>query len=78
MSKKKKDEREILPAKQQEALDFIKEFIHIAGYPPTISEIMDSMDINSSFAVRKHLEALEKKGYIRRAAGLSRAITIID
>lgn len=75
--KKKEDERPELPPVQQKVLDFVSEFIDISGYPPTISEIGLALDMASTFGVRKHLEALEKKGYIAREVGLSRAIRIL-
>jgi repressor LexA len=71
-------QRSDLPPRQMQVLDFIEEFIDISGYPPTISEIAEALDMASTFGVRKHIEALEKKGFIRRAEpGLSRSIVVV-
>src|SRR5688572_2775155 len=71
-------QRTDLPPRQLQVLDFIEEFIDISGYPPTISEIGEALDMASTFGVRKHIEALEKKGFIRRAEpGLSRSIVVV-
>ena len=67
--------RDELPAQQAKVLDFIEEFIDISGYPPSIAEITEFLGVSSTFGVRKHIEALTKKGFIvRGAAGLSRSI----
>ena len=70
--------RKELPPRQAQVMDFVEEFIDVAGYPPSIMEIAEALDITSSFGVRKHIDALEKKGFIRRAGpGLSRSIVIV-
>ena len=70
--------RKKLTARQQEIYDFISTAIRDHGYPPTIREIMDAFDIASTNGVRTTLSALEKKGYIRRHAMLSRGIELTD
>lgn len=70
--------RKELPPRQAQVMDFVEEFIDVAGYPPSIMEIAEALDITSSFGVRKHIDALERKGFIRRAGpGLSRSIVIV-
>lgn len=63
--------------RQETVLFFIKDFIHKRGFPPTIREIAVHLKITSLKAVDRHLDALEKKGYLRRAQGISRAIEIL-
>ena len=64
-----------LPPRQTEVLSFIEEFIDISGYPPSILEIADALGVASTFGVRKHLDALVKKGFLTRGgAGLSRSV----
>jgi repressor LexA len=46
------------------------------GYPPTQREIMKRFKIKSTKGVDRHLEALEKKGYITRTHKGARAIEI--
>lgn len=70
--------RKKLTARQQDIYNFISTAIRDHGYPPTIREIMDAFDIASTNGVRTTLSALEKKGYIRRHAMLSRGIELTD
>ena len=67
-----------LTERQQVIFDFIAKTIKERGAPPTIREIMDKFDINSTNGVRTTLAALEKKGHIRRHARLSRGIELVD
>ncbi len=64
--------------KQQEILDYMKEIILQKGYPPTVREIGEVVGLKSTSSVHAHLEALEKKGYIRRDPSKPRAIEICD
>jgi len=70
--------RKPLTERQQAIYDFIAETIRGRGAPPTIREIMDVFEINSTNGVRTTLAALEKKGHIRRHARLSRGIELVD
>lgn len=65
-----------LTARQAEILDFLTTFIEERGYPPSLREISARFGINSPKNARKHLNALEAKGFIKRVSGLSRAIEI--
>lgn len=70
-----------LTERQQEILDFIVDAIQSKGYPPTLREISHKFDISSTQGVRRHIDALEKKGYISRESGarsLSVASDILD
>src|SRR5436190_24112852 len=70
-------QRDSLPQQQAKVLEFVEEFIDISGYPPTISEIAKFLGVASTFGVRKHIDALTKKGYIIRGGpGLSRSIML--
>ena len=70
-------ERTALPPQQRKVLDYIEEYLEISGYPPSITEIADFLGVSSTFGVRKHLDALLKKGFlIRGGPGLSRAIMV--
>ncbi len=65
-----------LTGKQQEVLDFIKDFIGDNKYPPTIREVADrfSISVKGSY---DHIKALEKKKYLRCGGNRSRAIEVI-
>ncbi len=67
-----------LTERQQSILDFIVERISARGFPPTLREIGLAFEIKSTKGVNDHLEALEKKGRIRRHAELSRGIELVD
>lgn len=67
-----------ISAKQQEILDYIKEEILKKGYPPTVREICETVNLKSTSSVHSHLETLEKNGYIRRDPTKPRAIEICD
>jgi len=65
-----------LTGKQRNLLCFLRRFVQERGYPPTIREIRDAFHLKSNRGVVDHLKALERKGYIRRVPGISRAIEI--
>ncbi|UCH64610.1 MAG: transcriptional repressor LexA [Ignavibacterium sp.] len=67
-----------LTERQNKILFFIKEFVRENGFPPTLREIGRSFEISSTFGVKRHLDALEKKGYIRIESNASRGIAIIN
>nr|AGS52731.1 SOS-response repressor and protease LexA [uncultured bacterium contig00069] len=52
--------------RQQAIYSYIKEFIRSRKYPPTIREIGDKFGIKSTNGVRDALNALEKKGLIKK------------
>ena len=60
--------------RQLEVLRFIASEIEARGYPPTIREIGEALDIASTNGVNDHLKALEKKGYLQRDPVKSRAL----
>jgi len=64
--------------KQSEILNYIKEEILKKGYPPTVREICETVNLKSTSSVHSHLETLEKNGYIRRDPTKPRAIEICD
>jgi repressor LexA len=65
-----------LTDKQQKILIFLEEYVNDKGYPPSIREIGNAFHISSLRGVTVHLDALERKGMIKRA-NTSRSITII-
>jgi repressor LexA len=67
-----------LTARQAEILDYLRDEIDGRGLPPTIREIGERFGIRSTKGVEDHLAALERKGFIRREKGKSRAIEIAD
>lgn len=49
--------------KQQEILDYMKNEILNRGFPPSVREICEAVNLKSTSSVHSHLEALEKNGY---------------
>lgn len=64
--------------KQEEILEFIKQQILKKGYPPSVRDICDAVQLRSTSSVHAHLETLERNGYIRRDPAKSRTIEIVD
>jgi repressor LexA len=63
-----------LTDRQLEVLRFIADQIEERGYPPTIREIGEALDIRSTNGVNDHLKALERKGFLTRDPVKSRAL----
>lgn len=63
-----------LTSRQAMVLDFIIDSMDENGYPPTIREIGEFMQISSTNGVNDHLKALERKGYLVRDQSKSRAL----
>lgn len=67
-----------LTKRQQEIFKFILSNIEKFGYPPSIPEVQEKFSFKSPNAVRDHLKALERKGYIARRPHKSRGIEILN
>lgn len=67
-----------LTDRQQQILSFIEQYRDEVGYPPTLREIGKKFDISSTFGVKRHLDALVKKGYLNIESNASRGITILQ
>lgn len=64
--------------KQKEILEYIKSQILDRGFPPSVRDICEAVNLRSTSSVHAHLETLEKNGYIRRDPTKPRAIEILD
>lgn len=64
-----------LTERQQQVLQFVTSYIDNQGYPPSQREIARHIGVSSTLGVMKHLDALEKKGFLKRES-TSRAITL--
>ena len=69
---------ENLNRKQVEILNFIKNNIQAYGYPPTVREICEGVNLKSTSTAHRHLEKLEKEKYIRKNPTKPRAIEVLD
>lgn len=67
-----------LTARQNEAYEFICAYQRRHHKPPTLQEIGEALGIRSTNGVFKLLQALEKKGYLRRDPGAARGLELLD
>lgn len=67
-----------LSLKQKQILAYLKSEVQKKGYPPSVREICQAVNLKSTSTVHGHLSRLEKKGYIRRNPTKPRAIEILD
>jgi len=66
-----------LTKRQKQVLEGIHKIIRDRGIPPTVREIGERLGLRSSCTVQRHLEALEKKGFLRRDRTKARSMEII-
>ncbi|HEY3377513.1 MAG TPA: transcriptional repressor LexA [Armatimonadota bacterium] len=66
-----------LTKRQQEVLSGIRLIFQETGYPPTVRELGERLGLRSSCTVQRHLEALERKGFIKRNPTKARTIEIM-
>jgi repressor LexA len=66
-----------LTSTQERVFNFLKDCLHKKGYPPTLREIASHFGLRGPKAPQKTLNILERKGYLRRIPGGSRAIEIL-
>lgn len=65
-----------LTPKQAEIYDFILQYTRTQGYPPSVREIGAAVHLKSPSTVHFHMKKLEAGGYIQKADGKTRAITL--
>lgn len=66
-----------LTARQKELFDFLRDFFREKGFPPTLREMASHFGLKGPRGPQKTLNILERKGYIRKIPGESRAIEIL-
>lgn len=64
--------------RQNKILDFMKKEVADKGYPPTVREICNALNIRSTSTVHKDLEVLRRLGYIKKDPAKPRALVILD
>ena len=64
----------MLTQRQQQLLEFLKEYHYNNGLMPSTREIQDHFGFASQTAAVSHLRALEKKGVIQKVPGKARAL----
>jgi len=66
-----------LTRRQKQVLDFLVTFINGKGYSPSFEEIGEGLKLSSLATVHKHMQTLEKKGFIRRGYNQSRSVEVV-
>lgn len=67
-----------LSKRQQQLYNLICDYVREKNRPPTFQEMADRMGIRSKNGITSHLSAMEAKGYIRREAGVTRGLIVVD
>lgn len=66
-----------LSTKQQLILEFIRDFLEEHQFPPTVRDIQAGCEISSTSVVDYNLRILQREGYLRRFAEVSRGIELL-
>ena len=64
--------------RQRQIVEFVSQYIQKNGYSPTLQEIADAIGVSSLATVHEHLQALERKGVIKKYEGAVRGLEIAD
>jgi len=65
-----------LSGMQKKIYEYIAQCIQRQGYPPSVREICEAVDLKSPSTVHFHLKNLVEAGVIEKGAGKGRAITL--
>ena len=68
---------EPLTPKQKHVLDFIRDYIALHGYPPSILEVAQTLGCAQS-TIHDHLKNLERKGYLRLPGNRARGLVLLE
>ena len=66
----------VLTWRQRKVLQVIREWVQKRGYPPTMREIGEAVELSSTAAVSYQLGILEQKGYLHRDVGRPRTVEV--
>lgn len=61
---------------RQKILDYISQFSDENGYPPSVREICQAVNLRSPSTVHSHLKILQEAGLLEKDEGKTRAITL--
>lgn len=68
----------VIYRRQKQILDFLGQYISANGFAPTLKQIAQALSVSSLATVHEHLQALEKKGLIKRKIGTSRGLVLTE
>lgn len=66
-----------LTTRQEQVLEFVRGFMRMNGYPPTVREICAELDLSSPSTVHAHLANLERLGFLKRDPSKPRALDLV-
>jgi len=66
----------VLTLRQRKVLRFIRESVAQRGYPPSVREIGEAVGLKSPSSVAHQINALQRKGLLRKEANRPRAVDI--
>ena len=65
-----------LTPRQRKILEVIRDSVQQRGYPPSMREIGEAVQLTSTSSVSHQLTALQRKGYLRRDPHRPRALEV--
>ena len=65
-----------ITAKQEAVYDYIRNYIELNSFPPSIRDIAEALGVSSPATIHGHISTLVEKGYLSRNAGKSRALSL--
>lgn len=68
----------MLTKRQKEVLDFIRKYIDQHGVGPTLDEISTHFQMGSASAAHQHVEALKRKGFLKKLPHQTRAMSLMQ
>lgn len=63
--------------REQKILEYMKTQIRTKGYPPTVREICDNLEIKSTSTVHKDIESLVRQGLLIKDPSKPRALMVV-
>jgi len=66
-----------LTKRQKEIYDFVRDFIEIKGYSPSLQEIGRHFELSAVATVHKHVSNLVDKGLLRRGRNQNRSLEVV-
>jgi repressor LexA len=64
-----------LTPRQRQVEKYLRRYLREHGFPPTLREIASELGVHPT-AAAGHLASLERKGVIRRVAGVARGLVL--
>lgn len=64
--------------RQRQIVDYLAQYVQQQGFSPTLQEIAQAIGVSSLATIHEHLEALVRKGVIKKYQGAVRGIELLD